>query len=161
MRPATVGLREHGYDAVPQGSDEHETMHGLDDRQREGKGIDCRSATEEPGDGRLLSGSGESSGGSDGEVEQKLTKLLGEDNLVGSSGEFGLLRAFVEHPRRVLSRDQLLDYASGQDSELYDRAIDVQVSRLRRKLAAHDGGADLIRTVRSEGYMFVAPVTRG
>jgi two-component system OmpR family response regulator len=78
-----------------------------------------------------------------------------------SDSEFRLMRAFVEHPRRVLSRDQLLDYASGQDSELYDRAIDVQVSRLRRKLAAHDGGGDLIRTVRSEGYMFVAPVTRG
>ena len=78
-----------------------------------------------------------------------------------SDSEFRLMRAFVEHPRRVLSRDQLLDYASGQDSELYDRAIDVQVSRLRRKLAAHDGGAELIRTVRSEGYMFVAPVTRG
>jgi len=78
-----------------------------------------------------------------------------------SDSEFRLMRAFVEHPRRVLSRDQLLDYASGQDSELYDRAIDVQVSRLRRKLAAHDGGADLIRTVRSEGYMFVAPVTKG
>ncbi|MBA2935894.1 response regulator [Sphingomonas sp. CGMCC 1.13654] len=78
-----------------------------------------------------------------------------------SDSEFRLMRAFVEHPRRVLSRDQLLDYASGQDSELYDRAIDVQVSRLRRKLTTHDGGADLVRTVRSEGYMFVAPVTKG
>jgi two-component system OmpR family response regulator len=78
-----------------------------------------------------------------------------------SDSEFRLMRAFVEHPRRVLSRDQLLDYASGQDSELYDRAIDVQVSRLRRKLAAHEGGSELIRTVRSEGYMFVAAVSRG
>jgi two-component system OmpR family response regulator len=77
-----------------------------------------------------------------------------------SDSEFRLLRAFVEHPRRVLSRDQILDYATGQDSELYDRAIDVQVSRLRRKLAAHEGGAELIRTVRSEGYMFVAHVSK-
>ena len=53
-----------------------------------------------------------------------------------SDGEFRLLRAFVEHPRRVLTRDQLLDYARGEDSEHYDRAIDVQISRLRRKLAA-------------------------
>jgi two-component system OmpR family response regulator len=78
-----------------------------------------------------------------------------------SDSEFRLMRAFVEHPRRVLSRDQLLDFASGQDSELYDRAIDVQVSRLRRKLSGHEGGGDLIRTVRNEGYMFVPVVTRG
>lgn len=78
-----------------------------------------------------------------------------------SDAEFRLMRAFVEHPRRVLSRDQILDYSTGQDSELYDRAIDVQVSRLRRKLSGHDGGADLIRTVRNEGYMFVPIVTKG
>jgi two-component system OmpR family response regulator len=78
-----------------------------------------------------------------------------------SDSEFRLMRAFVEHPRRVLSRDQILDYATGSDSELYDRAIDVQVSRLRRKLAGHDGGGELIRTVRNEGYMFVPAVTTG
>ncbi len=78
-----------------------------------------------------------------------------------SDSEFRLMRAFVEHPRRVLSRDQLLDFASGQESELYDRAIDVQVSRLRRKLAGHSGGGELIRTVRNEGYMFVPVVTKG
>ena len=76
-----------------------------------------------------------------------------------SDSEFRLMRAFVEHPRRVLSRDRLLDYATGQESEHYDRAIDVQVSRLRRKLAGHQGGEDLIRTVRNEGYMFVPVVT--
>jgi len=70
-----------------------------------------------------------------------------------SDSEFRLLRAFVEHPRRVLTRDQLLDYSGGADSEVYDRAIDVQVSRLRRKLGV-GGGQDLIRTVRNEGYMF-------
>lgn len=76
-----------------------------------------------------------------------------------SDSEFRLMRAFVEHPRRVLSRDRLLDYATGQESEHYDRAIDVQVSRLRRKLAGHQGGDDLIRTVRNEGYMFVPIVS--
>ena len=55
-----------------------------------------------------------------------------------SSGEFSLLRAFVERPQRVLTRDQLLDLARGRDSDAYDRAIDVQISRLRRKL--DDGG---------------------
>ena len=77
-----------------------------------------------------------------------------------SSGEFGLLMAFLQSPSRVLSRDQLLDLARGRDADSYDRAIDVQVSRLRRKLADH-GGGELIVTVRNEGYMFAArPVMR-
>lgn len=77
-----------------------------------------------------------------------------------SSGEFALLRAFLEHPQRVLTRDQLLDYARGRDSFAYDRAIDVQVSRLRRKLDAASSGGELIKTVRNEGYVFAAPVKR-
>ncbi|NUZ07885.1 response regulator [Piscinibacter koreensis] len=76
-----------------------------------------------------------------------------------SDGEFRLLRAFIQHPRRVLTRDQLLEYARGGDSDSYDRAIDVQVSRLRRKLVFGQERIDLIRTVRSEGYMFVPGVT--
>jgi len=76
-----------------------------------------------------------------------------------SSGEFGLLRAFVEHPQRVLTRDQLLELARGPESEAFDRAIDVQISRLRRKLD-DGGGQDLIRTVRNEGYMFTVKVKR-
>jgi two-component system OmpR family response regulator len=77
-----------------------------------------------------------------------------------SDGEFRLLRAFIDHPRRVLTRDQLLDFARGQDSEFYDRAIDVQISRLRRKLGESAEGAELIRTIRSEGYMFVPTISR-
>jgi two-component system OmpR family response regulator len=76
-----------------------------------------------------------------------------------SDGEFRLLRTFIEHPRRVLTRDQLLDYARGSDSDHYDRAIDVQISRLRRKLSS-GSNAELIRTVRNEGYMFVPAVHR-
>jgi len=76
-----------------------------------------------------------------------------------SSGEFGLLRALVEHPQRVLTRDQLLELARGPESEAFDRAIDVQISRLRRKLD-DGGGQDLIRTVRNEGYMFTPKVKR-
>ena len=75
-----------------------------------------------------------------------------------SDGEFRLLRAFIERPRRVLTRDQLLEFARGPDTEHYDRAIDVQISRLRRKLQAPGEGPELIRTVRSEGYMFVPAV---
>jgi len=77
-----------------------------------------------------------------------------------SDGEFRLLRAFAEHPRRVLTRDQLLNYARGLDAEQYDRAIDVQVSRLRRRLGASRADGDLIRTVRNEGYMFTPVVTK-
>ncbi len=68
-----------------------------------------------------------------------------------SSGEFALLRAFLEHPQRVLTRDQLLDYARGRDAFAYDRAIDVQVSRLRRKLESASNEAELIKTVRNDG----------
>jgi len=78
-----------------------------------------------------------------------------------SGGEFSLLRALVDRPERVLTRDQLLDLARGPDSDAYDRAIDVQISRLRKKLGdGSGGGADLIRTVRNEGYMFMAKVSR-
>jgi two-component system OmpR family response regulator len=76
-----------------------------------------------------------------------------------SEGEFSLLRVLVERPQRVLTRDQLLEYARGPDSDAFDRAIDTQISRLRRKLATRTD-AELIRTVRSEGYMFLPKVVR-
>jgi two-component system OmpR family response regulator len=89
-------------------------------------------------------------------------QLYDPDNVVInlSDGEFRLLLALVEHPRRVLTRDQLLDMSRGANVEFFDRAIDVQVSRLRRKLS-RDGDEELIRTVRNEGYMFTAHVDRG
>jgi two-component system OmpR family response regulator len=81
-----------------------------------------------------------------------------------TTGEYQLLRAMVEHPRRVLSRFQLLEYARGPESDAFDRAMDVQISRLRKKLqdARPDGvhGEELIRTIRNEGYIFTAKVTR-
>ena len=84
-----------------------------------------------------------------------------QEVIVGlSSGEFNLLRAFVERPQRVLTRDRLLDLARGPDSDAYDRAIDVQISRLRKKLDDGSSGVELIRTIRNEGYLFNARVTR-
>jgi two-component system OmpR family response regulator len=79
-----------------------------------------------------------------------------------TDGEFRLLLTLIEHSRRVLSRDFMLDHSRGTDTEQFDRAIDVQISRLRRKLARSDGrgGEELIRTVRNEGYMFTADVER-
>ena len=92
------------------------------------------------------------------QVDMDARLLTDPDNVLVTltDGEFRLLRAFVERPRRVLNRDQLLDYSGGADSESYDRAIDVQVSRLRRKLER--GPDDLIRTIRNEGYMFTPDV---
>ena len=84
-----------------------------------------------------------------------------EDVLVNlSGGEFTLLRAFLDHPQRILTRDQLLDYARGRETYAYDRAIDTQVSRLRKKLESYQRGIDLIKTVRNEGYIFTPPVRR-
>ncbi|MET0251452.1 MAG: response regulator [Novosphingobium sp.] len=77
-----------------------------------------------------------------------------------SEGEFGLLLAMVERPQRVLTRDQLLDLSRGSASDAFDRAIDTQVSRLRRKLGTRTRD-EIIRTVRNEGYIFLPPVTRG
>lgn len=78
-----------------------------------------------------------------------------------SDGEFSLLRAFVEKPQQVLTRDQLLEQGRMRENEAYDRAIDVQISRLRRKLdGATRSHEELIRTVRNEGYMFTPRVTR-
>lgn len=74
-----------------------------------------------------------------------------------TEGEFAVLRVFIERPRRVLTRDALLDAARGRNSNAFDRAVDVQVSRLRRKLAAPDD--KMIRTVRNEGYFFVPYVS--
>lgn len=76
-----------------------------------------------------------------------------------SGGEFDLLMCLVTHPQRVLSRDQLLDWTRGRNAAPFDRTIDVQLSRLRRKLGDPAGGAGLIRTVRGGGYMLSAPVT--
>jgi two-component system OmpR family response regulator len=79
--------------------------------------------------------------------------------LVGlTSGEFDLLAAFAEHPGRVLTREQLLDLARGRDATAFDRSIDVQVSRLRRKIEADPANPQFILTVRGNGYSFAAPV---
>jgi two-component system, OmpR family, response regulator len=74
------------------------------------------------------------------------------------AGEFDLLLAFVERPRRVLSRDQLLDLSRGRSANVFDRSIDVQVSRLRRKIEPDPKEPTLIKTVRSGGYVLAANV---
>ena len=76
-----------------------------------------------------------------------------------TSGEFGLLLAFVRHPQRVLTRDQIMDLTKGQDWSPLDRSIDNQVRRLRRKIEADPGQPQLIKTVRGTGYLFAAAVS--
>jgi len=79
--------------------------------------------------------------------------------LTGS--EFALLRTFVEHPREVLNRERVLSLVRGRSSFAFDRAVDLQLSRLRRKLTAANGEAgNLFRTVRNEGYIFVSAVRK-
>lgn len=71
-----------------------------------------------------------------------------------SSGEIALLRIFVEHPNRVLSRDNIVDRLKGYERGAFDRSIDVRVTRLRRKIEADPAHPVYIRTVRGEGYLF-------
>jgi two-component system OmpR family response regulator len=76
-----------------------------------------------------------------------------------STGEFDLLAAFVEHANRVLSREALLQFAKTRTSDdPFDRTIDVQISRLRRKLEAESNGGQLIKTIRGAGYMFAPTI---
>lgn len=77
-----------------------------------------------------------------------------------SNAEFRLLKVFIEHPCRVLTRDFLLDQARGRNMDLFDRSIDLLVSRLRQKLDDDPRTPVLIKTVRGEGYMFDAKVAR-
>jgi len=74
-----------------------------------------------------------------------------------TSAEFDLLECFLTRPGRVLSREQLMDWTRGRQAEPLDRTIDVQVSRLRKKIEC---GAELIKTVRNAGYMLTAPVRK-
>jgi two-component system, OmpR family, response regulator len=72
--------------------------------------------------------------------------------------EYRLLRIFLVHPNRVLSRDQLVELTQGRAADALDRSIDVQVSRLRRRLEDATGDHAMIRTVRGEGYVLSVPV---
>ncbi len=92
---------------------------------------------------------------------------LGARHLVSAEGvvvapsgaEYRLLKVFLDHPQAVLNRDQLLDLTHGRDIEAFDRSIDLQVSRLRQRLGDDARSPQLIKTIRSEGYLFAAAVS--
>jgi two-component system OmpR family response regulator len=89
-------------------------------------------------------------------------ELVDADGVVTplSTGEFRLLAVFVEHPGRVLSRDQLLDLTRGRAAAAFDRSIDNQVSRLRKKIEHDPRNPTLIKTVWGGGYSFIGAVAR-
>jgi two-component system, OmpR family, response regulator len=78
--------------------------------------------------------------------------------LLLTAGEFELLRCFVDRPGRVLSRDQLIEWTRGRSSDTFDRNIDVQMSRLRKKLVESGFPEDGLKTVRNAGYVLTAAV---
>jgi two-component system OmpR family response regulator len=77
-----------------------------------------------------------------------------------STAEFRLLVAFLDRPRRVIDRDRLLDLVQGREAHLFDRAVDNQISRLRRKIEEDTRNPHFVQTVRGGGYRFAADVTR-
>ncbi|GGB98975.1 DNA-binding response regulator [Marinobacterium zhoushanense] len=87
-------------------------------------------------------------------------ELVGEDGVAVplSTAEFKLLSTFLAHPHRVLSREQLLDLTSGRQADVFDRSIDNQVSRLRRKIERDSTNPELIKTVWGGGYMLTVDV---
>ena len=92
---------------------------------------------------------------------RRLTREETGEEVPLTTAEFKLLTVFLERPRFVLSRDQLLDLTSGRTAQVFDRTIDNQVSRLRRKIEPDPGTPTLITTVRGGGYCLATDVKTG
>lgn len=94
-------------------------------------------------------------------LDRKRRELIGEDGVSVplSTAEFKLLSVFLQRPNRVLNRDQLLDLTAGREAVLFDRSIDNQISRLRKKIEADPKKPEIIQTVWGGGYKFVAEVS--
>ncbi|WP_199710586.1 response regulator [Noviherbaspirillum cavernae] len=88
--------------------------------------------------------------------------LINPDGVVValSGAEFRLLKVFLDHANRVLSRDQLLNFTQGRDADPFDRSIDLQISRLRQKLGEDARSPQIIKTVRNEGYVLATVVAK-
>ncbi len=91
---------------------------------------------------------------------RQLTSPTGED-IPLTTGEYDLLTVFLDHTGRVLTRDYLMDQTRGRVWEVFDRTIDAQVSRLRRKIEQNVQRPKLLQSVRGVGYVFTAKVERG
>ena len=115
----------------------------------------ARSVPTEPGEARRFHFAGWT-------LDVGARQLVAPDGVLVAlgAGDYRLLRVFLDHPRRVLNRDQLLDLTQGREAMPFDRSIDVQVSRLRRRLRDDPREAVIIKTVRNEGYLLAAHVRR-
>ena len=94
-------------------------------------------------------------------LDLKRRELVGEDgvSLPLGTAEFNLLKVFLSHPGRVLSREQLLDLSQSRSADVFDRTIDNQVSRLRKKIENNPKDPKIIQTVWGGGYLFAAEIT--
>ncbi|QZY96299.1 response regulator [Pantoea dispersa] len=94
------------------------------------------------------------------QLDTSARHLLDSDGVIValSGAEYRLLRVFLDHPQRVLNRDQLLNLTQGRDAELFERSIDLLVSRLRQRLREDAREPAYIKTVRSEGYVLASTV---
>jgi len=88
------------------------------------------------------------------DVEARVLRDEGGNEHPLASSEFALLKAFAENPKRVLTRERLLDLAEARDREAFDRAIDVRITRIRKKIEPDPAKPSVIRTVRGAGYLF-------
>jgi two-component system, OmpR family, response regulator len=88
------------------------------------------------------------------DVEARVLRDEGGNEHPLASSEFALLKAFAENPKRVLTRERLLDLAEARDREAFDRAIDVRITRIRKKIEPDPTRPSVIRTVRGAGYLF-------
>ena len=92
--------------------------------------------------------------------QSRTLRTTGGATIALTTGEYELLRVLVEHPNRVLSRDDLMEHIHGRNAGPFDRAIDVQIGRLRRKVESDPANPELIKSVRGAGYLFSARVSR-
>ena len=92
------------------------------------------------------------------DLDARLLATEAGEQITLTSAEFELLACFIERPRRVLSRDQLIDWTRGRTADPFDRTIDMTMSRLRKKIETAVPGLNLISTVRNSGYLFIPRV---
>jgi two-component system, OmpR family, response regulator len=94
-------------------------------------------------------------------LDRLTRELVSPDGVMTSltDGEFDLLLALAEHPQLTMTRDQLLDHTHGRDAGAFDRSVDMQVTRLRRKIEVNPEEPELIKTIRNKGYVFTPDVT--
>lgn len=147
-----IGLEVGADDYLPKPFNPRELMARI-------RAVLRRATTKQPGEptysGRLITFAGWT-------LDTLRREVTSTDGVIVdlSGGEYDVLIAFVEHPNRILTREQLLDLARNRTPNAFDRSIDVQISRIRRKLESDGTSPPLIKTVRGAGYIFLPTVKR-